>query len=185
MPLFHTPNKTKANPKTKSQSEAEFFKREEEFGHKSKVSTMTLQSRANDDKNTNEQNQDTDLENFNDWNDQNYEEGELALDVYEDKENNIVIKSTIAGVRPEDIDISMNNDDMLTIRGKREHEEKIDRKNYFYKECYWGSFSRTIILPCEVKSSKITAKLKNGILTIKIPKARREKKVAVRVIEEI
>lgn len=185
MPLFHTPNNTKANLKTKEQSEAEFFKRDEESGHKSKISAMTLQSRANDDKNTNEQNQDTDLENFNGWNDQNYEEGELALDVYEDKENNIVIKSTIAGVRPEDIDISMNNDDMLTIRGKREHEEKIDKKNYFYKECYWGGFSRTIILPCEVKSSKITAKLKNGILTIKIPKAKREKKVAVRVIEEI
>lgn len=116
------------------------------------------------------------------WNSQEYEEGELSLDVY-DENDNIVIKSTIAGVKPEDIDISVNND-MLTIRGKRVHEEKIDEKNYFYRECYWGNFSRTIILPCEVKADKITAKLKTGVLMIKLPKAKQGKKVAIKVVEE-
>lgn len=116
------------------------------------------------------------------WNAQEYEEGELSLDVYDEKDN-IVVKSTIAGVKPEDIDISVNND-MLTIRGKRVHEEKIDEKNYFYRECYWGNFSRTIILPCEVKADKITAKLKNGVLMVKLPKARQGKKVAIKVVEE-
>lgn len=116
------------------------------------------------------------------WNSKEYEEGELSLDVYDEKDN-IVIKSTIAGVKPEDIDISVNND-MLTIRGKRVHEEKIDEKNYFYRECYWGNFSRTIILPCEVKADKIIAKLKNGVLMIKLPKAKQGKKVAIKVMEE-
>lgn len=116
------------------------------------------------------------------WDD-DYEEGELSIDVFEDDGNNIVVKSTIAGVKPEDIDISVNND-MLTIRGKREYEEKVEEKNYFYRECYWGNFSRSIILPCEVKVDKISAKLKNGVLTVKLPKAKTEKKVAIKVVEE-
>lgn len=110
------------------------------------------------------------------------EEGELLIDVFQDN-NNIIIKSTIAGVKPENIDISINND-MLTIRGERHDEEIIDENNYFYRECYWGNFSRTIILPQEVKHDKITAALKNGVLTIKLPKAKQEKKVAIKVVSE-
>ena len=116
------------------------------------------------------------------WSEEICEEGELSIDVYQEK-NDVVVKSTIAGVKPEDIDISVNND-MLTIRGKREHEETIDEKNYYYRECYWGNFSRSIILPCEVKTDKITAKLKNGVLTVRLPKAKTEKKVAIKVVEE-
>jgi len=118
------------------------------------------------------------------WEEASYnEEGELTIDVFQDSENNIIIKSTIAGVKPEDIDISIN-DDMLTIRGKRESEETIDEDNFYYKECYWGNFSRSIILPCDIKAHKITAKLKNGVLTVKLPKAKTEKKVAIKVVEE-
>ncbi len=96
------------------------------------------------------------------------EEGQLSVDVYQDS-NNIIIKSTIAGVEPDDIDISFHND-MLTIRGERKHEKRIDEDDYFYKECYWGSFSRSIILPLEVQTEKIKATIKNGILTIVLPK---------------
>ncbi|MFC1615454.1 Hsp20/alpha crystallin family protein [Patescibacteria group bacterium] len=118
------------------------------------------------------------------WEEENYEEeGELTIDVFQDTENNIIIKSTIAGVKPEDIDISVNGD-MLTIRGKRELEETIDKDDFYYKECYWGNFSRSIILPCEIKADKITAKLKNGVLTVKLPKTKAEKKVAIKVVEE-
>lgn len=117
-----------------------------------------------------------------DWDKKDYEEGELSIDVYQDK-NDIIVKSTIAGARPEDIDISVNND-MLTIRGKREHEEIIDEKNYYYKECYWGSFSRSIILPYEIKTDKITAKLKNGVLIVRLPKTKETKKIAIKVVEE-
>ncbi len=96
------------------------------------------------------------------------EEGQLSIDVYQDK-NNIVIKSTIAGVDPDNIDISFHND-MLTIRGERQQDQTISEDDYFYKECYWGSFSRSIILPLEVQADKIKATIKNGILTIVLPK---------------
>lgn len=96
------------------------------------------------------------------------EEGQLSVDVYQDQ-HNIIIKSTIAGVEPDDIDISFHND-MLTIRGERKHEKNVDEDDYFYKECYWGSFSRSIILPLEVQTDKIKATIKNGILTIVLPK---------------
>src|SRR4030042_2152976 len=75
-------------------------------------------------------------------------EGQLTIDVYQ-TDNDIVIKSTIAGVKPEDLDVSINND-MVTIRGDRKSEEKVETENYYYQECYWGTFSRSVILPVEV-----------------------------------
>ena len=96
-------------------------------------------------------------------------EGQLTIDVYQ-TDNDIVIKSTIAGVKPEDLDISINND-MVTIKGERKNEEIIDHNNYYYQECYWGSFSRSVLLPVDVISEKAEASLKNGILTLRLPKA--------------
>jgi len=84
--------------------------------------------------------------------------GELTIDVYQtDKE--IVIQSAIAGVEPEDLDIFIEKD-IVTIEGKREEQFEEKEKNYFYQECYWGRFSRKIILPAEVNSSKINASKK-------------------------
>ncbi|MDD5040178.1 MAG: Hsp20/alpha crystallin family protein [Patescibacteria group bacterium] len=108
--------------------------------------------------------------------------GQLAVDVYQSGDD-IVIKSTIAGVKPEDIDISINND-MITIRGKRTHEEVVAEDDYFYRECYWGGFSRSIILPCEVKVDRIRATMKNGILNIVLPKATKVSKVTVVKVKE-
>lgn len=96
-------------------------------------------------------------------------EGQLTIDVYQ-TDNDIVIKSTIAGVKPEDLDISINND-MVTIKGERKNEEVIEHGNYYYQECYWGSFSRSVLLPVDVISDKTEASLKNGILTLRLPKA--------------
>lgn len=106
-------------------------------------------------------------------------EGQLTLDVFQDADN-IVIKSTIAGVRPEDLDISINND-MLTIKGERKKEETIKEDDYFYQECYWGAFSRSVILPMEVEADKIEAMLKDGVLTIKLPKSRKAKARKIQV----
>lgn len=108
------------------------------------------------------------------------EEGQLAIDVYQ-TEDAICIKSTVAGVRPEDIDISINND-IVTIRGQRTLDEVIDPESYYYQECYWGKFSRSVVLPVEVVSDKVEATLKNGILTLKLPKAdtTRTKRIKVR-----
>lgn len=107
-------------------------------------------------------------------------EGQLTIDVYQ-TENDIVIKSTIAGVKPEDLDVSINND-MITIRGERKKEEDVSEENYYYQECYWGNFSRSVILPVDVLAEKIEASMKNGILTIRLPKAdtTKTKKIQVR-----
>lgn len=107
-------------------------------------------------------------------------EGQLTIDVFQTDED-IVIKSTIAGVNPEDLDVSINND-MVTIKGERKFEEEVSEENFYYQECYWGSFSRSVVLPVDVIAEKIEAALKNGILTIKLPKAdtNRTKKIKVR-----
>lgn len=107
-------------------------------------------------------------------------EGQLTIDVYQ-TDRDIVIKSTIAGVRPEDLDVDINSE-MVTIKGKRTQDEEIDSENYYYQECYWGPFSRSIILPVEIVTEKAEASMKNGILTIKLPKleATKTRKLQVR-----
>lgn len=109
-------------------------------------------------------------------------EGQLAVDVFQDN-GSIVVRSTIAGVRPEDLDIGITSD-MVTIRGKREREHRVEEKDFFFQECYWGSFSRSIILPCEVRADRATASLKNGVLTVTLPKVGSQRTVAVRVRAE-
>lgn len=119
-----------------------------------------------------------------DWDDMSSEEetgeGQLTIDVYQTDED-IVIKSTIAGVKPEDLDVSINND-MLTIKGERKFEDEVSEENFYYQECYWGGFSRSVVLPVDVIPEKIEATLKNGILTVKLPKAatNKTKKIQVR-----
>ncbi|MBT4850217.1 Hsp20/alpha crystallin family protein [Candidatus Parcubacteria bacterium] len=100
------------------------------------------------------------------------EDGQLAVDVFQDKKN-VIIKSTIAGVEPEDIDITFDND-MITIRGKRKKDLSIEEGDYFYQECYWGGFSRSIILPVDVDPERIKATIKNGVLTISLPKIKKQ-----------
>jgi len=107
------------------------------------------------------------------------EEGKLTIDVYQTK-SDVIIKSTIAGVRPENIDISVTND-MITIRGRRQKDEEIRTEDYYYQELYWGAFSRSIILPVEVDASKTKAIIRDGILTIKLPKAEKLKTKKIKV----
>ncbi|MBU2025357.1 MAG: Hsp20/alpha crystallin family protein [Patescibacteria group bacterium] len=97
------------------------------------------------------------------------QEGQLTIDVYQ-TETDIVIKSTIAGVKPEDLDVQINND-MVTIKGERKNDLEVRDEDYYYQECYWGAFSRSIILPVDVQANKSEATMKNGILTIKLPKS--------------
>ena len=94
--------------------------------------------------------------------------GILTLDVFQ-KDNKIVVKSAIAGVGGKDLDISITNDS-VTITGTRKEEDQEKNKNYFYQELYWGQFSRKVILPEEVNADAAKATLKNGILTIVLPK---------------
>jgi HSP20 family protein len=100
-------------------------------------------------------------------------EGQLAIDVYQ-TDDDLVVQSAIAGVKAEDLDILIE-DDLVTIRGKRAKPEQ-EQGDYFSQECYWGPFSRQIILPVEVDPGRAEATLKLGILTVRIPKISREKK---------
>ncbi len=97
------------------------------------------------------------------------QEGQLTVDVFQD-DANIIIQSTVAGVLPDDLDVSITND-MVTIRGERKQQYEVAPSNFFYQECYWGTFSRSIILPVEIDADNAEAKIKNGVLTIRIPKA--------------
>ncbi len=106
-------------------------------------------------------------------------EGQLNIDMYQTKDN-VIIKSTIAGVRPEDIDITVAND-MVTVKGARKKDEVIAQDDYFYQECYWGNFSRSVIIPVDIDSESIEADLKDGILTVVIPKAAKAKTKKVKV----
>jgi HSP20 family protein len=95
-------------------------------------------------------------------------EGQLAIDVYQTPDA-IVLKAPIAGVKPEDLEISIT-DEVINIKGARKLVEEVDRANYHAQECYWGAFSRSYSLPVAVISEKAEASLKNGILVIRIPK---------------
>ncbi len=107
------------------------------------------------------------------------QEGQLTVDVYQ-TEQDIVIKSTIAGVEPQTLDIAITND-MVTIKGVREKDEEISEEDYYCQECYWGPFSRSIILPLDVDTDKTSAMMKNGILTIRLPKVEKSKTKKIRV----
>ena len=109
-------------------------------------------------------------------------EGQLTIDVYQTP-NEVVIKSTIAGVKPEDIDITMAND-MITIKGIREKDEEVKEEDYYYQECYWGSFSRSVILPVDVEVDQAQASMKNGILTIRLPKIEKIKTKKIEIMTE-
>ena len=106
-------------------------------------------------------------------------EGQLTVDVYQDKDN-VVVQSTVAGVNPDELEVNITNES-VTIRGKRERIEKIEEKNYFYQECFWGKFSRSIILPVEVDPESSVATLKNGVLVVVMPKTTRKKAKKLKV----
>lgn len=107
------------------------------------------------------------------------EEGQLTVDVYQTPAE-IVVQTMVAGVRPEDLQITISRD-MITIKGKREENRSISEDNYFLNELYWGSFSRTILLPEEIDPEEAEAIEKHGLLVIKLPKIDKEKKTSLRI----
>ncbi|MCX6731477.1 MAG: Hsp20/alpha crystallin family protein [Candidatus Parcubacteria bacterium] len=113
---------------------------------------------------------------------QENEEGQLTIDVYQSP-SEIIIQAIVAGVKPEDLDVSITQE-MVTLRGKREDSRRIERENFFYQELYWGSFSRSILLPQEIDPDESEAILKNGLLTIKLPKLDKERVQKVKIKSE-
>ena len=106
-------------------------------------------------------------------------DGQLTVDVYQNPDE-IIIKAIVAGVKPENLDVSITRD-MVTIKGRRENTKEISEDNYFYKELYWGAFSRTILLPQEIEVEASTAIEKHGLLTLILPKVNKEKQTKLRV----
>ena len=118
-------------------------------------------------------------ERSQEWIEEENEEGQLTVDVF-NTPNEIVIKAIVAGVRPDDLDISITRD-MVTIRGRREDSREAVDDDYFYKELYWGAFSRTILLPQEIEVEEASANEKHGLLTIRLPKIDKEKQTKLKV----
>ncbi len=96
------------------------------------------------------------------------QDGELVVDVFETN-SDFVVLAAIAGVQIKDLDISLEKD-MMVIKGNRCDPHEIPDKKYFYQECYWGPFSRKVILPENIDIDKADAQMDKGVLTIKIPK---------------
>lgn len=106
-------------------------------------------------------------------------EGQLAIDMYQTP-SEIVVKTMVAGVKQEDLDISITRD-MVVIRGSREESNDTAGNDYFHKELYWGTFSRTIILPQEIDVDESEAINKNGLLVIRMPKIDRHRQAKLKV----
>ena len=113
------------------------------------------------------------------WYEETPEEGQLTVDVYQTP-TEIIIKSMVAGVKPEDLDIAITRD-MVTIKGKRETERFVKDEDYYHQELYWGSFSRTIMLPNEVEVEEADAVEKHGLLILRLPKIDKNKQTRLRV----
>ena len=106
-------------------------------------------------------------------------EGQLAIDMYQTP-NEIIVKTMIAGVKQEDLDVSITRD-MVIIRGKRDETNDTTGNDYFHKELYWGTFSRTIILPQEIDVDDSEALNKNGLLTITMPKIDKNRQAKLKI----
>jgi HSP20 family protein len=113
------------------------------------------------------------------WQPQEEPTGELAVDVYQTPDA-IVIKAFIAGVQPSTVDISLTRE-MVTISGSRADEKEVDEEHYFQRELYWGSFSRTILLPEEVDVDLAEASERHGILMIRLPKINKKREMKLKV----
>lgn len=109
------------------------------------------------------------------------QEGQLSVDVFR-QGNYLIVRSTVAGVSPADLDISINGD-LLTIRGIRASAHDIKEDEWFHRECYWGAFSRSLILPMDVEADKAEASLVHGLLEIRIPLRGTEHNIKIKKIE--
>lgn len=106
-------------------------------------------------------------------------EGQLPVDVHQTG-SDIVIRAFVAGVRPDELGISISRD-MVEIEGTRSEREQVAAPDYFSRELFWGSFSRTILLPQEVDVEASSASAKDGLLTIILPKLDKAKQTKLRV----
>lgn len=107
------------------------------------------------------------------------EELPFPLDLFEtDKE--VVVKAAIPGLQPEDIEISVSGES-LTIKGESRHEEKVEKENYYRQEIRYGTFCRVVPLPAPVQVEAAEAEYKDGLLTVRLPKAEEARPKTIKV----
>lgn len=106
-------------------------------------------------------------------------DGELAIDMHDTGED-LIIKTMVAGVKPEDLDVSITRDS-VTIRGKREHERTAEDNEHIFSELYWGSFARVISLPSEIEVEEAEAIEKHGLLVLRLPKVDKNRQTKLKV----
>ena len=105
--------------------------------------------------------------------------GTLAVDVYE-TDDDVIVKSAVPGVKPEDIDISLTGD-TLTIKGETKFEEEVKEENFVRREMRYGSFARTVTVPVPVVADKADAEFEDGMLTLTLPKAEETKPKTIKI----
>ena len=106
-------------------------------------------------------------------------DGQLPVDVYQ-TESEIVVRAFVAGVRPDDINLSISRD-MVVIDGVREEREQIIDNDYVRRELFWGSFATTIHLPHEIDVDASTASAKDGLLTLVLPRLDKSRQTKLKV----
>jgi HSP20 family molecular chaperone IbpA len=106
-------------------------------------------------------------------------EGQLPVDVHQTP-NEIVIRAFVAGVRPEELALSISRD-MVEIEGSRSSRDQITDADYFTRELFWGSFTRTVLLPQEIDVDSSSAVSKDGLLTIILPKLDKARQTKLKV----
>ncbi len=107
------------------------------------------------------------------------QEAELTIDLYQTP-TDIIVQTMVAGVQPDNLSITITRD-MITIKGKREESHTVEKDNYFVRELYWGSFSRSISLPEEVDPEEAEAIEKHGLLIIKLPKLDKNRETKLKI----
>lgn len=117
------------------------------------------------------------------WQELSEQEGELGVDIFRHGDL-LFIRSTLAGVEPEDLDVSIDGD-LLTIRGTRKMSHDVHDEDWFHQECYWGPFSRSIVLPLDVYPERAEASLHQGVLTLRLPIRMSHRRLEIRPMDQI
>jgi HSP20 family protein len=102
-----------------------------------------------------------------------------SLDVYEEKDA-VVVKAELPGMKKEEVEVNLAGEN-LTIKGEKKEDKEVKEDDYYRRERSYGSFLRTVALPCEVKSEDIKASFKDGVLEIRLPKTEEAKKKSIAV----
>jgi len=106
-------------------------------------------------------------------------EWELPIDMHQTA-SDVVVKASLPGFKPEEVDISITGD-TRTIKGAHKEEQEVKEENYLYKERHYGTFSRSVLIPVQVKSDKAEAVFEDGVLTLTLPKAEEVKPKQIKV----